>query len=70
MIELCCLVIFIVFIVLIVVMLLPKEHKVKIVQSPKTVERVIEKVYVQKCQKCGFENETGSKFCRNCGEKL
>ena len=23
-----------------------------------------------KCQKCGFENQMGSIFCRSCGEKL
>ena len=23
-----------------------------------------------KCQKCGFENQMGSIFCRECGEKL
>jgi len=65
--DVCCLVIFIVIIVLIVLALMPKEQKVKVVQTPPPQ---VQKVYVKTCPKCGAENESGVKFCGSCGNKF
>jgi type IV secretory pathway component VirB8 len=65
--EVCCLIIFVVIIVIVVLALLPKEHTVKVVQTPSPQ---IQKVYVKNCSKCGAENEAGNQFCKQCGNRF
>jgi len=65
--EMCCLIIFIVIVVIIVLAILPKEHTVKVVQTPPPQ---VQKVYVKNCPKCGAENEAINLFCKQCGNRF
>ena len=65
--EVCCFLIVVVIIVIVVLALLPKEHTVKVIQTPPLQ---VQKVYVKNCPKCGAENDAGNQFCKQCGNRF
>lgn len=67
MLDVCCFIIVVVIIVIIVLALLPKEHTVKVVQTPPPQ---VQKIYVKNCPKCGAENEASNQYCKQCGNRF
>jgi len=63
----CLLAVIIIIILLIAAFMVDaSKKKIEVVQkSP-----IVEKVYIKKCEKCGFENDSKNTFCGKCGAKL